>query len=105
MGALGGLWQAAVFGAAGLKAREDGIALDPHLLPGWTEMTFSVQWRGRLLRLHLEAEPRCIKVAVETGNELALAVLGGPACLARAGQRYVVRAKRSEWGKWQEVSR
>ena len=61
--------------------------------------------RGRLLRLHLEAEPRCIEVAVETGNELALAVLGGPACLARAGQRYVVRAKRSEWGKWQEVSR
>jgi kojibiose phosphorylase len=105
MGAFGGLWQAVVFGAAGLKAREDGIALDPHLLPGWTEMTFSVQWRGRLLRLHLEAEPRCIEVAVETGNELALAVLGGPACLARAGQRYVVRAKRSEWGKWQEVSR
>ena len=105
MGAFGGLWQAVVFGAAGLKAREDGIALDPHLLPGWTEMTFSVQWRGRLLRLHLEAEPRCIEVAVETGNELTLAILGGPACLARAGQRYVVRAERSEWGKWQEVSR
>ena len=34
MGALGGLWQAAVFGAAGLSAREDGIAVDPHLLPG-----------------------------------------------------------------------
>jgi kojibiose phosphorylase len=104
MGALGGLWQAAVFGAAGLKAREDGIALDPHLLPGWTEMTFSVQWRGRLLRLHLEAEPRCIDVAVETGNELTLAILDGPACRALAGQRYVVRAERSEWGEWQEVS-
>ncbi len=105
MGALGGLWQAAVFGAAGLKAREDGIALDPHLLPGWTEMAFSLQWRGRLLRLHLKAEPACIEVAVETGNELALAVLDGPSCRARAGQRYVVRADRSEWGEWQEVSR
>jgi trehalose/maltose hydrolase-like predicted phosphorylase len=105
MGALGGLWQVAVFGAAGLKAREDGIALDPHLLPGWTEMAFSVQWRGRLLRLHLEADPRCIEVAVETGNELTLAILDGPACLGRAGQCYVVRAERSEWGEWQEVSR
>ena len=105
MGALGGLWQAAVFGAAGLKARENGIALDPRLLPGWTEMTFSVQWRGCLLRLHFEADPRCIEVAVETGDELTLAILDGPACRARAGQRYVVRADRSEWGEWQEVSR
>ncbi len=105
MGALGGLWQAAVFGAAGLKAREDGIALDPHLLPGWTEIIFSVQWRRRLLRLHLEADPRCVEVAVETGDELTLAVLDGSACRARAGQRYVVRAERSEWGEWQEVSR
>ena len=47
-----------------------------------------------LLRLHLEADPRCIEVAVETGNELTLAILDGPACLGRAGQRYVVRAER-----------
>jgi kojibiose phosphorylase len=40
MGALGGLWQAVVFGVAGLQLREDGIAVDPHLLPGWVEMGF-----------------------------------------------------------------
>jgi kojibiose phosphorylase len=58
MGALGGLWQAAVFGAAGLRLRDEGIAVDPHLLPGWVEMAFPLQWRGRSLRLCLRADPR-----------------------------------------------
>jgi trehalose/maltose hydrolase-like predicted phosphorylase len=66
MGALGGLWQAAVFGAAGLQMREDGIIVDPHLLPGWAELAFPVQWRGRLLRLRFAADPRWIEVAVLT---------------------------------------
>ena len=103
MGALGGLWQAAVFGAAGLRAREDGIALDPHLLPGWTEMAFPVQWRGRLLRLRLEADRRCIEVNVESGGELCLSVPEGPVCLARPGRRYVLRGDHSGWGSWEEV--
>ena len=103
MGALGGLWQAAVYGAAGLRAREDGIALDPRLLPGWTEMAFPVQWRGRLLRLRLEADRRCIEVNVESGGELCLSVPEGPVCLARPGRRYVLRGDRSGWGSWEEV--
>ncbi|MGZ3573522.1 MAG: glycoside hydrolase family 65 protein [Gemmatimonadaceae bacterium] len=103
MGALGGLWQAAVNGAAGLRAREDGIALDPRLLPGWTEMAFPVQWRGRLLRLRLEADRRCIEVNVESGGELCLSVPEGPVCLARPGRRYVLRGDRSGWCSWEEV--
>jgi kojibiose phosphorylase len=103
MGALGGLWQAAVFGAAGLQTREDGIVLDPHLLPGWSEMAFPVQWRGRLLHLHLDTGPRQIKVALETGDELTLAVVDGPSCLARGGQRFVLRGNRSGWSNWEEV--
>jgi kojibiose phosphorylase len=104
MAALGGLWQAAVFGAAGLQTRENGISVDPHLLPGWAEMVFPVQWRGRLLRLHLEADPRRIEVAVETGDELTLAVVQGPTCVARGGQRFVLRGSPSGWGNWEEVS-
>jgi len=57
MAALGALWQAAVFGVAGLRVRENGIVLDPHLLPGWAELAFPVQWRGRLLRVRLQADP------------------------------------------------
>jgi kojibiose phosphorylase len=105
MGALGGLWQAAVLGAAGLQAREDGIAVYPHLLPGWGELAFPVQWRGRLLRLRFEAAPRRIEVAVENGDELTVAVIEGPACRARGGQRFILQGDRSGWGSWKEIGR
>jgi kojibiose phosphorylase len=105
MGALGGLWQAVVFGAVGLRLREDGIAVDPHLLPGWSELAFTVQWPGRLLRLRFEADPRRIEVAVEKGDELAAAVIEGPACRARGGQCFAVQGDPSGWGNWKEVGR
>jgi kojibiose phosphorylase len=105
LGALGGLWQAAVFGVAGLQLEETGIAVDPHLLPGWAELTFRVQWRGRILCLWFEAEPRRIEVAVEKGDELTIAVIEGPACRARGGQRFALEGDRSRWGNWKEVNR
>lgn len=103
MGALGGLWQAAVFGAAGLRPREDGIVLDPHLLPGWTEMRCPVRWRGRSLGLRLVADPERIEVEVEEGGELTVGVVEGPGCRARPGRRYTLSRERSGWGAWQEV--
>jgi kojibiose phosphorylase len=101
MGAVGGLWQAAVFGVAGLRVRENGIALDPHLLPGWTEMAFPVRWRGRLLRVRLHADPRRIEVTVERGDELTVAALEGPSCSAREGQRVVLRGNEAGWANWE----
>ena len=100
--ALGGLWQAAVFGVAGVRLREDGIALDPHLLPGWMEMRCSVQWRGRVLRLTLAAYPARIEVEVEGSGELTIAIVDGQACRARPGQRYSVGREGSAWGAWRE---
>jgi hypothetical protein len=63
--------------AAGLQPREDGIAVDPNLLQGWVKMAFPVQWREWLVRLRFEANSRRIEVA-ERGDELAVAVVGGP---------------------------
>lgn len=103
MGGLGALWQAAVFGVAGLRVRENGIAIDPHLLPGWTELTFPVHWRGRLLRLCLQADPRRIEVAVERGDELTVAVIDGPDCRIRGGQRFVLQGDGPGWANWKEI--
>lgn len=47
MGALGGLWQAAVFGFAGLEIGPEGPALKPHLPTEWRRLAFGVQWRSR----------------------------------------------------------
>jgi kojibiose phosphorylase len=101
--ALGGLWQAVVFGVAGLRLREDGIGLDPHLLPGWTEMRFCVQWRGRVLRLTLAADSARIDVEVDGSGELTVAVVDGPACRGRPGRRYAVSREGLAWGAWREA--
>ena len=103
MAALGGLWQAAVFGVAGIRLREDGIALDPHLLPGWTEMRCSVQWRGRVLRLMLAADPARVEIEVDGYGELTVTIIDGPACRARPGRRYAVGREGSAWVAWREA--
>jgi trehalose/maltose hydrolase-like predicted phosphorylase len=51
--AQGGLWQAAIFGFAGVSAQADALVLAPALPPGWRSMTFRLRWRGRRLLLHI----------------------------------------------------
>lgn len=53
----GGLWQAVVFGAAGMQPMEDGLGFDPRLLPGWESLSFAVEWRGRRLEVKIQGEP------------------------------------------------
>ena len=48
----GGLWQAVVFGFAGLQIGPDGWATQPCLPTGWTRLSFSFLWRGE--RQHVE---------------------------------------------------
>jgi trehalose/maltose hydrolase-like predicted phosphorylase len=76
MAALGGLWQAAVFGFAGLGLREDGLDLDPRLPAGWRELSFRIQWRGRQVHLRLERAQRLVTARLERGEPLMLRVGG-----------------------------
>ena len=103
MGALGSLWQATVFGIAGIRLKENDIVLDPHLLPNWSELAIPLQWRGRHLRLTFQAKPRRIEVAVEKGDEFTLSMLDGPACRVRAGQCFVLQSDSLGSNEWKEV--
>jgi len=103
MAALGGLWQAAVFGVAGVRARENGIALDPQLPEGWKQLGCCVQWRQCRLRLILAADPARIEIAVEGSGELTITLIDGPACRACAGRRYAATRERLAWGSWREL--
>ncbi len=42
----GGLWQAIVFGFAGLRLTRDGWTVDPHLPEDWTRLKFTFRHRG-----------------------------------------------------------
>jgi kojibiose phosphorylase len=55
--ALGGLWQAVVFGFAGLVLSDHGPRVRPHLPDGWQALRFAVQWRGEHVPIELERQP------------------------------------------------
>jgi trehalose/maltose hydrolase-like predicted phosphorylase len=103
MAALGGLWQAAIFGMAGVRIREDGLVLDPHLPPSWTQMRFSIQWRGVLAKVTLSLDPLRIEVETKGVGEMTVAVGDGPACRASPGRRYDTDHRGPGWRAWRET--
>ncbi|WP_424094938.1 beta-phosphoglucomutase [Moorena producens] len=52
----GGLWQAIIFGCAGIKFTDNGPVAIPHFLPGWTRLKFKLQWRGKKYEFDLNPE-------------------------------------------------
>jgi kojibiose phosphorylase len=49
----GAVWQAAIFGFAGLDVTEDGYTTNPHLPDSWTRLAFNFTLRGKLERVDL----------------------------------------------------
>ncbi len=52
----GGMWQAVVFGFAGLRLTEDGPQIDPCLPPHWQRLTFDILYRGERHHFDLRRE-------------------------------------------------
>ena len=97
MAAQGGLWQAAVFGLAGLAPSDDTFTLDPHLLPGWRSMRFPVQWRGRTLLVSIQQQPPVAEVALLAGGPLRIVVAQAPEREIGPGESYRARRVNSTW--------
>ncbi len=49
----GAVWQAAIFGFAGLNVTDDGYTTTPHLPDTWTRLAFNFSLRGKLERVDL----------------------------------------------------
>lgn len=47
--ALGGMWQALVFGFGGVIVTDQGLRYEPHLPKGWGAVRIPLQWRGEQL--------------------------------------------------------
>src|SRR5205823_709636 len=95
--ALGSLWQAVVFGCAGVRpasGHEEAILIEPSLLPSWRHLRFPIAWRGRQLRV--DVEPGSIEVKVEEGDAPLLIRASTPEgtlieIAAEPGKSYVAR--------------
>jgi kojibiose phosphorylase len=52
----GGVWQAIVFGFAGVRTTDTGPVANPHLPSGWTRVKFKLHWRGQWYEFDLHSE-------------------------------------------------
>jgi trehalose/maltose hydrolase-like predicted phosphorylase len=96
--ALGGLWQAAVLGFAGLRLAPDGLAFAPHSPPNWPELRFPVRWRGSRLRVRIQG--REVDIAAEGKTPVTIQVGEAPPVRLESGSRVLWRQTE---GGWQEV--
>lgn len=102
--AIGGLWQAMVFGFAGTAIHEsvsphgDGrgaesgsaaLSFDPHILPHWRRLSFPLQFRGRQLRITWAGDS--IHFVLEQGEPIPIAVPGEGQTVLHPQQPHVTR--------------
>jgi trehalose/maltose hydrolase-like predicted phosphorylase len=72
--ALGGVWQAAVLGFAGLSWQTGTLRLSPRLPEAWTRLAFALHWRGSVLRVRLD--PANVALEIERGPGIDVDVCG-----------------------------
>ncbi|MGZ4707206.1 MAG: glycosyl hydrolase family 65 protein [Acidimicrobiales bacterium] len=77
---LGGIWQAIVFGFAGVRARDGVLLLDPRLPRGWERLSLRLRFRGRRLGLQLTND----EIEVRTDGPIRVAPLGSTTAVVTA---------------------
>lgn len=80
---LGGMWQAAIFGFAGLSGESEALAFDPRLPASWRALGFRLQWRGRGLGVRIDQASRTFAAELESGEPMTLRLSGQPHELVR----------------------
>ncbi len=70
----GGVWNALVYGFAGMRDYRGRITFDPRLPQDWPSMEFPLRIRGSRMRVHLERES--IRFTLEEGDAVDVSVRG-----------------------------
>lgn len=102
-GALGGLWQAAILGFAGLRLHADGLGLAPHLPPLWRALRFTMVWRARTIHVDVSGDPPRVEVQIEGDAGVPLALDDGPPAVLAPRRRYASQHGPGGWERWQEL--
>ncbi len=77
---LGGLWQAIVFGFAGLRTDRGVLRIDPQLPRAWPELTVRLRYRGRRVSVAVGSD----RVSVRSSAPIRIAHAGDAAVLTDA---------------------
>ncbi len=108
--AMGSLWQAVVFGVAGLRQDPEDpkrVFVEPNLLPGMRHLSLPVTIRGCFLTLHICRD--AIELLVHEGPAPIELIVQGPAAAlvsvrAEPGRAYVSKRVSEGFLPWEETN-
>jgi hypothetical protein len=89
--AMGSLWQALVFGFAGLRPAGDLLRLDPHLPEEWGALEVGVCFRGAHVRVRVEG--RALTVSSDRPVRVLVGTRKTPAVATSEGIRFESRGR------------
>ena len=90
---MGGVWQAIVFGFAGVRARNGELLVDPRLPGDWKRLSIRLRFRGRRVQLVLGSED----IDIVTDGPIRVHLPGRPAeDVTAPGRRFAFRSDRWE---------
>ncbi|UCC95710.1 MAG: glycoside hydrolase family 65 protein [Candidatus Omnitrophota bacterium] len=89
---LGGTWQAAVFGFAGIKVKKEKLFINPRMPRTWNTMIFSLLWRQNLVKLELTNHTIAIKAISSQKKPVEIGVFDRIMAL-KPNKRYVFERK------------
>ena len=78
----GGVWDALVFGFAGMRDHNGTLTFDPRLPTTWDSISFAIAWRG--CRIGVEVTQDCLSLRLVDGH--------GPVEVTVRGELYTVSA-------------
>lgn len=77
---MGGVWQAVVFGFAGIRPGAEELQLDPRLPSGWRSLRIQLRFRGQVVRVHIDHEHVSVATAAPVPVRLAGELVQAPFC-------------------------
>ncbi len=87
---LGGTWQAAIMGFAGLWQHNDRLHLEPHLPKAWKAMRFRLQFKGGVVRVEMKENRTAVTLEKAATRPLPLQIGTKRVQLTKAGQTIMV---------------
>jgi kojibiose phosphorylase len=102
MATMGGMWQAAVMGFAGVMRRDEALLIDPHLPPAWKTVRFPLRFRGARLEFEVRGRKGADEVGITIERAPVRVILDGEERELRTGRH---RFRRDHGAAWQEVER
>jgi trehalose/maltose hydrolase-like predicted phosphorylase len=90
--ALGGTWQALVFGFAGVQIKKEKLCIDPRMPRTWKKIIFSLMWRSALVKLAVSNETIQIKISASKIKYLEVGIFDKLVSL-KTGKTYTFARK------------